>query len=57
MTIDGETFVLIKVVDRDDAKVGDYVMYKGEVCENIGYEYDDQVLQNVETGEHISLRG
>ena len=28
MTIDGETFVLIKVVDIDEASVGDYVLYQ-----------------------------
>jgi len=57
MNIDGETFVLIKVVDRDEAKVGDYVLYEGRVYKNLGYEYDDQVLEDVETGKEISLRG
>ena len=57
MTIDGETFVLIKVIeDRGDAKVGDFVMHKGEVYKNLGYQYDYQVLENVETGDTIDLQ-
>lgn len=57
MTIDGETFVLIKVVDRDEAKIGDYVLHNGKVYKNLGYEYEYQVLEDVETGENISLQG
>ena len=55
MTIDGETFVLIKVVDIDEANVGDYVLYQGRVYKNLGYEYDDKVLEDVDTGKHLSI--